>query len=87
LQPLWLPLGAAAARLGITVQTARRWAGEGRLPAELRQGARGAEYRLRTDAVAARRQVAARESGRLNVLRATLQEGHRPWWRRLKGTE
>jgi excisionase family DNA binding protein len=37
--------------------------------------------------VAARRQVAARESGRLNVLRENLQEGQRPWWRRLKGKE
>jgi excisionase family DNA binding protein len=37
--------------------------------------------------VAARRQVAVRESGRLNVLRENLQEGQRPWWRRLKGKE
>jgi excisionase family DNA binding protein len=37
--------------------------------------------------VAARRQAAVRESGRLNALRENLQEGQRPWWKRLKGKE
>jgi excisionase family DNA binding protein len=174
MQQEWLTLSEAAERLGITVQTARRWARDGKLPAEQQPGGRGTEYRVRADAlptmpaplpsadavelaaslaalraevravtteqaaresalraeldkirtelgaalealrqtretvadlhrqledrdkqldaksralVAARRQVAVRESGRLNVLRENLQEGQRPWWRRLKGRE
>jgi excisionase family DNA binding protein len=171
----WLTLSEAAERLGISVQTARRWARDGKLPAEQQPGARGTEFRVRADAlptlpaaplpsadavelaaslaslrtelraatseqaareatlrtelektrtelgaalealrqtretvadlhrqledrdkqleaktralVSARRQVAARESGRLSVLRENLQEGQRPWWRRLKGKE
>ncbi|HZS00587.1 MAG TPA: hypothetical protein VFE37_17860 [Chloroflexota bacterium] len=40
---------------------------------------------LRAEVRAATREQAARESGRLTVLRESLQEGQRPWWRRLKG--
>jgi excisionase family DNA binding protein len=168
----WLTLSDAAERLGISVQTARRWVRDGKLRAEQHKGTHGTEYRVRADqmpgaapaaaenselaatlealraelraatheqaareaalraelektraalssALEALRQtreensdlnrqveerdqelagkqrallathqvVAARESGRLNVLRENMQEGQRPWWRRLKGRE
>jgi excisionase family DNA binding protein len=35
----------------------------------------------------AQRRAEERESGRLSVLRESLEEGSRPWWRRLKGED
>ena len=49
MQQEWLTLSEAAERLGISVQTARRWARDGKLPAEQQAGPRGPEYRVRAD--------------------------------------
>lgn len=54
MQDEWLTLAEAAERLGISVQTARRWARDGKLHAERRGGPVGAEFRVRADELPAR---------------------------------
>lgn len=52
-----LSLTDAAAQLGISVKTARRWIKSGKLPAELVDGPYGQEYRVLSSAITVTREV------------------------------
>lgn len=75
---VWLTLPQAAARLGRSPQTIRRWIRAGTLPAELRPGTYGLQYFVHDDAVKTRQPTEARQRDdelrmRLDALSERLQ--------------